>query len=542
MSCARERLVSCRFSEDHITLDNRVTVPVERWYSMDRFDLSGLPIGFDESDCDNLFSWFLDKLFPNLGPEKRDSLLEELENSYLNMALSLEARNELGDGEVGRGSLADWEGKVWCGHPLHPGARLRSGVSPKENRDYGPEWQARLELRLLSVPEEQVHQVGDFQAQFSRLFPSLKGAEKPGRVLVPVHPWQAEHDIPARFRQRFESGELYFSESTVPARPTMSFRTVILEAEEGQDFHLKLPMAVQTTGATRTVSVASTHNGPLMSAFLTRLMNLPIFGESQLFHHLHLMGEPASFYLKAASENESRFCAGILRHGPGTGRIPGPRQVMPVAALLEPRDNPLFVRLARYFGLAPVTLFTNYCQRLLPAHAFLCGRMGVALESHPQNLLVDFRGLAGTSPDIHFWYRDLGGIRLHGGRLGTALADRGWDETLHAPEFWPGSATSTDSDRDLSSKFVYSLIQNHLGELIRAICRTGIHERDLWPVVYEVLHDHRNLLGEDLERRIFAPEWDLKAMWTMRIDSAVTEYTYQPVKNPLHHFKGAGSL
>lgn len=535
-ACARERLVPCRLSENRIHLDERVSIPVERLYSMERLDLSGLPLDYPESDCDSLFSWFLDTLFPSLSSSKRSSLLEELENSYLNMALSLEALNTLGEGEIGREDLADWEGKVWCGHPLHPGARLRSGVSPEENKAYGPEWKAKLELKLLSVPEQDVHQVGDFSARLLRLFPSL-GAQREGRVLVPVHPWQALHDLPVRFESRFKSGELFFVEDTIPARPTMSFRTVILESEVGQDYHLKLPVAVQTTGATRTVSVASTHNGPLMSEFLTRLMNLPIFAESQLFHHLHLMAEPASFYLKAASENESRFCAGILRNGPGMKRIRGPRQVMPVAALLEPRENPLFVRMARYYGLAPVTLFTNYCQRLLPAQAFLCGQMGVALESHPQNMLVDFRGLAGTSPDIHFWYRDLGGIRLHGGRLRRALRERGWDDTLEAPEFWPGSATSTDSERDLSSKFVYSLLQNHLGELIRAVSRTGIPESELWSVVGEVLHDHRKLLGPDLESRVFAPEWDLKAMWTMRLDAAVTEYTYRPVKNPLLGFE-----
>lgn len=531
-ACARERLVPCQITESAIHLAGLISIPVERFYTMERLDLAALPSDYPESECDDLFSWFLDTLFPSLSPDKRSSLLEELENSYLNMALSLEALNTLGEGEIGREDLADWEGKVWCGHPLHPGARLRSGVSVEENLAYGPEWKARLELKLLSVPEQGIHQIGDFTHRLLRLFPSL-GPGEAGRVLVPVHPWQAAHDLPVRFKSRFDSGELYFREETIPARPTMSFRTLILESEVGQDYHLKLPVAVQTTGATRTVSVASTYNGPLMSGFLTRLMNLPIFAESQLFHHLHLMAEPASFYLKTGSENESRFCAGILRDGPGMKRIRGPRQVMPVAALLEPRDNPLFVRLARYYGLAPITLFTNYCRRLLPAQAFLCGQMGVALESHPQNMLVDFRGLPGTSPDIYFWYRDLGGIRLHAGRLRQALHERGWDDTLEAPEFWPGSATATDSERDLSSKFVYSLLQNHLGELIRAISRTGMDESELWSVVSEVLNDHRKLLGHDLETRVFAPEWDLKAMWTMRIDSAVTEYTYQPVRNPL---------
>ena len=107
------------------------------------------------------------------------------------------------------------------------------------------------------------------------------------------------------------------------------------------------------------------------------------------------------------------------------------------------------------------------------------------------------------------------------------------------PVFWPGSATSTDSVRDLSSKFVYSLLQNHMGELIRAICRSGQSEDDYWKIVYEVLEEHRPLMGVDLADRVFQPQWDLKAMWTMRLDSAITEYTFCPVENPLLRGKKA---
>lgn len=541
-ACARERLVPVEFAEDHLLLGSNFEVPVERWYSMERLDLAALPEGFPGDRCDQLFEYFLLELFGSLPESKRRALFTEIQSSYLNMALSLEALSEHGCGEVGEGNLADWEGRVWCGHPLHPGARLRSGVSPEENREFGPEWQARLQLPLLSIPASSVHQTGKFCSRLEGLFPSLGSVREEGRVLIPVHPWQARHDLRPRFQERFESGELKFVERTIPARPTMSFRTVILSSESGQDYHLKLPVAVQTTGATRTVSVASTQNGPRMSEFLHRLMRLPIFRESRLFDHLHLMEEPASFYLRSESEDRSRFCAGILREGPGDVGGDRTRWVLPVAALLEPRENPLFCRAARYFGLSPESLFTGYCQRLLPPLAFLCGQMGVALEAHPQNMLVDFRGLPGTSPEIHFWYRDLGGIRMHAGRLKKAIRERGWDTSLEAPEFWPGSATVTDSERDLASKFVYSLLQNHLGELSRAISRVSTSEGDLWRAVDGVLSDHQKLLGQDLEARVFAEEWDLKAMWTMRLDSAVTEYTYQPVKNPLLQFRKAVCL
>ena len=533
MACCREELLSYELEKNHlklISVDGReLSLELSMVHSMGRFDLKVLPEELEEDPIES----FLSLLFPHLSEEKRERLLSELSLSHLNLALSLTALDELGSGTPGEGTLADWEARVWCGHPLHPGARLRSGLTAEENRRFGPEWMAELQLPLLSVPQESVAQVGRFTERIKELFPSLQSPGD-GRVLIPVHPWQKERDLKERFRERFQSGELKFTGQSLPARPTMSFRTVILETEIGEDFHLKLPVAVQTTGATRTVSVASTQNGPLMSGFLKKLVAQPGLLESRLFHHLHLMAEPASFYLGGEDPDRSRFLSAILRFGPEEHRELGKRWLLPVAALLEPRENPLFMRAARYFETHPVTFFTTYSRRLLPPLAYLCGRFGIALEAHPQNMLVDFRG---PGPDIHFWYRDLGGIRLHPGRLEQGLKEKGWEDRLEVPRFWPGSATSTDSVRDLSSKFVYSLLQNHLGELIRAISRHGVAEADLWPVVDEILWEHRSLMGEDLEGRVFAEEWDLKAMWTMRVDSRITEYTFRPVQNPLLQFR-----
>lgn len=363
--------------------------------------------------------------------------------------------------------------------------------------------------------------------------PSLSDHVEPGRCLLPVHPWQAEHDLPTRFAAEFASGALRLTNLSIPARPTMSFRSVVLETEVGGDYHLKLPVAVQTTGATRTVSVAATQNGPLMSRFLERLFCLSELRETNLFEHLHLMAEPASFHFADKDPDRCRFLSAVLRRGPEEGSVSTNRWLLPAAALFEPKANPLFLRAAEYYGIEPLALFTRYSRCLLPAQAFLCGSLGIALEAHPQNIVVEFRGPKGQAPDVHFWYRDLGGIRLHPVRLGEALTERGWNDRLEVPQFWPGSATSTDSIRDLSSKFVYSILQNHMGELIRAIARQGHPEEAYWAVVHDVLDEHRALLGEDLASRVFAQEWDLKAMWTMRLDSAVTEYTFCPVKNPL---------
>lgn len=535
-----ERLLGCAVREGLISADDQgqtlllrlddqdvgLRVPLGPRYALERFDLRGWPVDVKTGEEITSLARLVDRLHPGAPSELRHRLLDELENSRVTMEESLAALETLGPGQPGAGSLADWEGRVWLGHPLHPGARLRSGMGAAEHRAYGPEWQVALELPLLEIPSEDLILTGDFSERSARLFPDR--IPPTGKSLVPVHPWAWKNDLPSRFESQFRDRRWRLSDITpLPARPTMSLRSVILESSHGQA-HLKLPLAVQTTGATRTVSPAATHNGPELSRLLTALWNTPV---ARHLNGLHLMAEPASFRLADDSSGQARFLAGILRDSPGPS-VDHNRWLLPAAALLEPRENPLFSRAAAYYGQTPQQLWRAYVQALLPPLAFLCGRMGIALEGHPQNIVVEFRGAPNQAPEIHFHYRDLGGIRLHLGQLEGAL--REWELFLEPPSFWPGSATSTDSMRDLASKFIYSVLQNHLGELSRAVVRSGQGEETLyWQDVREVLESCRESMGEDLAGRVFARDWDLKAMWRMRIDWAVTEYTYAPVRNPL---------
>ena len=506
--------------------DSGLRVPLGRRYGLERFDLRGWPVNVETGEEVTRLDRLVDRLHPGAPAELRHRLLGELENSRVTMEESLAALETLGPGQPGTGSLAEWEGRVWLGHPLHPGARLRSGMGVAEHHAYGPEWQVALELPLLEIPSEDLVIAGDFSDRLARLFPAC--APPTGKSLVPVHPWAWKHDLPRRFESQFRDRRWRLSEiAPLPARPTMSLRSVILESPHGQA-HLKLPLAVQTTGATRTVSPAATHNGPELSRLLTALWATPV---ARHLDGLHLMGEPASFRLADDSSGQARFLAGILRESPGL-TVDHSRWLLPAAALLEPRENPLFSRAAAYYAQTPRQLWRAYIQALLPPLAFLCGRMGIALEGHPQNIVAEFRGAPEQRPEIHFHYRDLGGIRLHSGQLEGAL--RELELSLDPPSFWPGSATSTDSMRDLTSKFIYSVLQNHLGELSRAVVRSGQDEEALyWQDVREVLEGCRDSMGADLAGRVFAFDWDLKAMWRMRIDWAVTEYSYAPVRNPL---------
>lgn len=534
MAAVRERLLDTEERPDGLTLrlvgSGVLFVPTSQRYSMGRFDLGswpleGGPAGREVRDLATLF----ELLFPEVPPSDKVRLLAELENGRLNSEESLLAKAVNGIGVAGQGTLADWEGRVWLGHPLHPGARLRSGVSVEDNRRYGPEWQPWLVLPLLEMPRQDLTVHGDLWRHLSALEAQVPGfSEESERVAVPVHPWSAENDLRERFASNFRGGRWSFSSAhALLARPSMSFRSVILTNDSGCETHMKLPVAVQTTGATRTVSVAAAYNGPRLSRFLNELWTHPAVVASGALEGLHLMAEPASFHLADDRQGEARFLSGILRTPQ-----PGARPQLPAAALLEPLENPLFCRLAEMYRRDPLELWSDYVARLLPPLAYLCGQLGVALEAHPQNVVVEFSGPPEGPREIHFHYRDLGGIRLHPELLKRGLEKLEIASSL-TPQLYPGSATVTDSARELASKFIYSVLQNHLGELCRAVVRkTRQSERPYWEAVHDVLQRCRPLLGADLSARVFAPDWDLKAMWRMRIEKAITEYTFLPVDNP----------
>lgn len=534
MAVVREELVPAVRTEEGLRLESvGIIVPVSRFYTMGRFDLGGWPVCGHTGKALEDLKTLAERLHSDVSPETFTRLLAELTNSRDNLEDSLSAQESLGIGSPGEGDLADWEGRVWEGHPLHPGNRLRSGVTIEQDRRFGPEWQVRFPLYLLELPVEDLVVRGALWNELSRLYPEVEAFSGRGdRVAVPVHPWAAENDLPRRFEDQFRSQRFRWLEpSNVWARPCMSFRSVVLHSTDGPvGAHLKLPVAVQTTGATRTVSVSAAHNGPLMSRFLQNLWKQDLPEVRTRLSGLSLMLEAASFHLRDSGNDQARFLAGILRRGAATQ---GGGWLLPVAALLEPRENPLFVRAASHYGMEPLHLWKSYCQALLPPQVFLCGRLGIALETHPQNVVVEFLGEVGEAPKVVFHYRDLGGIRMHSTCLRDGLRSLGLDQHLDVPEFWPGSATSTDSLRELSSKFIYSLLQNHLGELIRAIVRsTGESESSYWEIVEQVLESQRGQFGTDLAERVFNPVWDFKSMWRMRIDSAVTEYTFAPVANP----------
>lgn len=286
------------------------------------------------------------------------------------------------------------------GHPLHPCCRTRTGMTVADQLAYAPEHRTVFRLQRLRVPAARWH--GD------------------GEPVLLAHPWQA-----ARLRDRYPW--LTDDGHTAPVRPLMSLRTV---APLDGGPHIKTAVDVQMTSAVRTVSPAAVHNGPLLSRLLTTLTaDLP----------LDVLPETTAGAV-ITGNGPDRSLAHLIRRPPPADAVPlGVLATTPslLAALGDP------YRIITDLG----RVFFRPLARLL--------ERGIALEAHGQNALVLIRGARITRT----LYRDLGGVRVHTGRLTTAG---------HRPPPLIGDLP-TDDDTVLRTKLAAAALATVARQMIAAL-------------------------------------------------------------------------
>lgn len=257
----------------------------------------------------------------------------------------------------------EWEQRIIDGHPFHPNCRSRPGFSVAEQLAYGPEHRPVVALGSVPVRAEECLLTGVWPDEL----------RDGGRLLIPVHPWQAAHVLKRT------------GDAPLDAHPLMSLRTLALA--DGP--HVKTALSARLTSSVRDISVYSIGLSATLSAFGETLAAR----SDGLLHVTRTLG---------AATADSPDLAAVLRESPQTyADTEAGERVLPVAALAVtdlPR-SPAW--LAEFTRLALVV-----CLRLLES--------GVALEAHGQNLLVV---LSRTGAPLRLVYRDLADIRVSPKRL-----------------------------------------------------------------------------------------------------------------------------
>jgi hypothetical protein len=166
------------------------------------------------------------------------------------------------------------------------------------------------------------------------------------------------------------------------------------------------------------------------------------------------------------------------------------------------------------------------------AASYVGKTVGKRPEGHLQNCIPVFH-TDGTP--VKLLVRDWEGIRVYRPRLQSA----GFDP---AP-FHPKSRILVDDLNSARNKMFYSVIQNHLGELIVNLVQwAGVAEEELWQIVRNAANSVFDLLEQDPaarkeaeeDRAFFFREYaDYKAIMWMRMKGEAHQYMYAKVPNPL---------
>jgi len=452
-------------------------------------------VEFDSVGADDPVALLTDTL-----PGNAAGFAAELRNAVINLAVATArpGRVEATDPDA---EAINLERLAVAGHNLHPCGRTRLGWDTTDVLAYDLE-AGHTTLGFVAVRAD-AHLGDDVGAVLRQAYPHLP-APPTGYRLQPVHPWQRD----TRFAGLVADGVLRILDAELDAVPTAALRSLLLPvAADGRRHYAKVSLDIQVTSTRRSISVASTRNGPAVSALVHRML-----ADDPDAGRILLMAETAGAAVPAGT---GRDVSAILRDGL-TGRLAAGERAVPGGALPFVLGG-----LVDQSGLDARAWLHAYAKMLLPPLLRLTAR-GVALEAHLQNCLPTF---AGGRPH-RLAVRDFAGLRLHPGRLAAA----GEHVTL-----WPGSVVATSDENVLRAKIGYTALQAHLGELVIRLGQThALDEAAAWRTVRAVVDETYAALPQArADHAAFtAPTVPHKALVRMRLLGGGDAYL--DVENPLH--------
>ncbi|MEU6095923.1 IucA/IucC family protein [Streptomyces sp. NPDC047079] len=306
------------------------------------------------------------------------------------------------------------EQALLLGHPLHPTAKSREGLSDTETRLYSPELRAAFPLHWLAVAPSLLATDSAWTERgrpvpAARLTERLAGPALPladGFAALPLHPWQAR-EIRHRPEARalLDSGLLRdLGPHGAPWHPTSSVRTVY---RSGAPAMLKLSLGLRITNSRRENLRKELHRG----VEVHRLLRSGLGRQWQSAHPgFDIVRDPAWLAVDDADGNPVSGLDVMIRHNPFTpadnasciaglaaptcdARIAGEQRPVPASRLAEIITR-LAGRTGRSLGAVATEWFLRYLAQVVRPVLWLDSEAGVALEAHQQNtvLLLDTEG------------------------------------------------------------------------------------------------------------------------------------------------------
>ncbi|MGP4076269.1 IucA/IucC family protein [Halobacillus sp. K22] len=449
--------------------------------------------------------------------------------------------------------LTFFEQWVVQGHTIHPCSRTRLGISLKDMTQYAPEWEGSPCVIPLAV-HHQYSRMTSMEGQsvksiLSQEYPHLKKAfnemcfenqcDPEEYEIIPVHPWQFRHTLPVYYQEALEKKRIIpLEQAGIKTAALISFRS-LAPFQNRVNHHIKTAVNVQMTSAVRTVSAASTKNGPTLS----KLFRQVFLNDASLARSLSIMSEPSGIHYEpeeTVTEEDHHFLqkniAAILRENPEK-TLAEDEIAVPAASLLaeSPITGDLMVtelvyRQGKATNAEAATAFIQeYALALLPGIVTLITKYGVSMEAHLQNCVIVFK----NGQPKRVILRDHGGIRIMNERLNRFFSQQPID---------PSTNLMTEQREDLLDIFSHAVLHNHLGEIIVALVRqSGVEESALWGAVERVLRQIYASLEKDSltaeaafedAATIFSRPSRMKALVQMRLLNQYTENSFVDMANP----------
>lgn len=498
------------------------------------------------------------------GPHSYFHMFEDdLANSAANLALAYtfheqaESSSTLQAASHAQDSYAFFEQLVIEGHPCHPGAKMRKGLSPEETLAYSAEFKNTIPLRFVAVHQDYISAAFMEEQNWNALLFSFEpvlqveaeirlGDKIDDYILLPIHPWQATHTLREIYSAELEKQIIILFDYEANYLAGMSFRTIFPAQYETIRPHYKLTTNIHLTGEVRTLSEQTIHNGPLMSNILKQIVTQDTMIDET--HFVPILERAGAHFLHPNDMDEeiqtlrSENLACVIRDNihayvkHDEWAIVGSALVSSVHGANKPVIAELIELYKDSHDLplhdAIVMFIEKYVTNALTGFIPLMVKYGIGLEGHLQNTVPVFK--KDGTPD-RLLVRDWEGIRVHRGRLQNA----GFDINM----FHHKSRILVDDEKSMRNKVFYSVMQNHFGELFLHVSQFyQLDEQLLWNVVKRVVKNIFIDLQENPSYNtsaisdyavFFADKVDYKALTLMRMMGEAHAYYYVKVKNPL---------
>ncbi|MDC0661663.1 IucA/IucC family protein [Marinobacter sp. SS21] len=347
-------------------------------------------------------------------------------------------------------------------HPFYPSARAKLGFGPRELAAYAPEFQQAFELRWLAVPsslfEGTLDQVPEYWPSFAKvgLSPELQGCYQ----LVPVHPalWHAALD--GYLQESGLDGEVIRApESALRVRPTLSVRTLVIEADPGT--HLKVPLTIRTLGSKniRTVKPSTIGDGHRVQTVLRRIAA----DDGALQDRLLLTDEQRGGHVAAQN-----FLGFILRGYPA--ELANASLISVAGLLAEGADGRTTVEVvaAEFYHGDLAALWQEYLDLTLTLHLRLWLRYGIALESNQQNSMLVLE----SGQPLRLLLKDNDAPRIWLERLAAVCP-----ELAHRADQLQDRRILADGEQALAQMFITISLQLNLAVPLEGLIARGLMDR-----------------------------------------------------------------